>query len=226
MHGYDHLDALEEKIVNTKIFLRLRNIKQSATADQTYPSHHVDRFSHSLGVMELAGRIITATFNNTSGHILNNFRKKLSERDDMHSITEKEIPPDCLILNLYAKILPVITKIEDVETLDTRLSTNDYFILETETSSFKPFKTKDTATRKSEYFFIDKKTGNPVPVTRISSIIGSLLYTREKEMQLFVYVVKYDYAESKEWEDVMGGVRDGIIQYLMDLIICGKLKIK
>lgn len=73
IHSYIHLSPLEEKIVNTKIFLRLRNIKQSATADQTYPAHHVDRFSHSLGVMELAGRMILGAFNNSDSSILDAF---------------------------------------------------------------------------------------------------------------------------------------------------------
>lgn len=86
IHGYIHLDPLEEKIVNTKIFLRLRNIKQCATADQTYPSHHVDRFSHSLGVMELAGKMMTAGLNNSESSVVADFVNRCKE--------EFELPPD------------------------------------------------------------------------------------------------------------------------------------
>jgi len=56
VHGYIHLNDLETKIINTKIFLRLQRIKQSPTAYLTYPSHYVNRFVHSLGTMEIAGR--------------------------------------------------------------------------------------------------------------------------------------------------------------------------
>ena len=57
VHNYIHLSPLETEIINTRIFLRLQNIKQSSTAYFTYPSHHVDRFVHSLGTMELAGKM-------------------------------------------------------------------------------------------------------------------------------------------------------------------------
>jgi HD superfamily phosphohydrolase len=73
VHGYIHLTELEREIINTKIFLRLQNIKQSATAVFTYPSHTVDRFTHSPGSMELIGKIVASALKNSGDTTLRKF---------------------------------------------------------------------------------------------------------------------------------------------------------
>ncbi|MBI5642292.1 MAG: HD domain-containing protein [Deltaproteobacteria bacterium] len=79
IHGYIHLTNLELSIINTKIFSRLRNIQQSATAYLTYPSHTVNRYTHSLGVMEFASKMLQAAFESTPQDKLKKFRKAFSK---------------------------------------------------------------------------------------------------------------------------------------------------
>lgn len=55
IHGYIRIYAHELKIVDTPVFQRLRRIKQNTGADFVYPGAVHSRFSHSLGVMHIAG---------------------------------------------------------------------------------------------------------------------------------------------------------------------------
>lgn len=57
IHGFIKLDSEERKVVNSRPFQRLRNIHQLALTYLVYPSATHRRFEHSLGVMDLAGRI-------------------------------------------------------------------------------------------------------------------------------------------------------------------------
>jgi len=57
IHGLIEYNDIEEKIINTQIFQRLRGIKQLAHANLVYPGAHHSRFEHSLGVMHLAGKV-------------------------------------------------------------------------------------------------------------------------------------------------------------------------
>ena len=57
IHGFIEYGDKEEQIINTRIFQRLRGIKQLALASFVYPGAHHTRFEHSLGVMHLAGKV-------------------------------------------------------------------------------------------------------------------------------------------------------------------------
>jgi len=57
IHGFIKLDSEERKLVNSKPFQRLRHIHQLALTYLVYPSATHRRFEHSLGVMDLAGRV-------------------------------------------------------------------------------------------------------------------------------------------------------------------------
>jgi HD superfamily phosphohydrolase len=57
IHGFIEYNHTEEKIINSSVFQRLRNIKQLALASYVYPGAHHTRFEHSIGTMHLAGRI-------------------------------------------------------------------------------------------------------------------------------------------------------------------------
>lgn len=59
VHGYIELSNAELDVVNTSVFQRLRYVKQLATAWYVYPGATHTRFSHSLGVMHIAGLIST-----------------------------------------------------------------------------------------------------------------------------------------------------------------------
>jgi len=55
IHGYIKIYDHEKKIIDTPIFQRLRRIKQNTAVHYAYPCATHTRFSHSLGVMHVAG---------------------------------------------------------------------------------------------------------------------------------------------------------------------------
>ena len=60
LYGLIEYDNTEEKIINSRIFQRLRKIKQLTLASYVYPAAHHTRFEHSLGVMHLSGKVATS----------------------------------------------------------------------------------------------------------------------------------------------------------------------
>lgn len=59
IHGLIELSEKEIELINTKVFQRLRRIRQLAMAFLVYPSALHTRFEHSIGVMHIVGRICT-----------------------------------------------------------------------------------------------------------------------------------------------------------------------
>mgnify|MGYP000085339631 CR=1 FL=1 len=57
LHGYVNLTPTEEEIVNNPIFQRLRNILQLGLTYYIYPGATHTRFSHSIGVKHVVGKI-------------------------------------------------------------------------------------------------------------------------------------------------------------------------
>ena len=57
LHGFVELGELEQRLVDTLVFQRLRRVRQLSAAFLAYPGAVHTRFSHSLGAMHLAGRI-------------------------------------------------------------------------------------------------------------------------------------------------------------------------
>jgi len=57
IHGFIQRSELEEKIIDSSVFQRLRGIKQLALANLVYPGALHTRFGHSLGVMYIAGKL-------------------------------------------------------------------------------------------------------------------------------------------------------------------------
>ncbi len=55
VHGMISISDMEEKIIDTTDFQRLRQVKQLAFANLVYPGAMHTRFEHSLGAMHLAG---------------------------------------------------------------------------------------------------------------------------------------------------------------------------
>ena len=58
IHGYIEISKICLKIIDTPEFQRLRNIKQLGACEYVFPSATHNRFSHSLGVYYLAGKLI------------------------------------------------------------------------------------------------------------------------------------------------------------------------
>ena len=59
IHGFIKLSEKERDLINTKVFQRLRRIRQLAMAFLVYPGALHTRFDHSIGVMHIAGQICT-----------------------------------------------------------------------------------------------------------------------------------------------------------------------
>jgi len=57
IHGLVEYDDLEEAVMNSSAFQRLRRIRQLALASYVYPGALHTRFEHSIGAMHLAGRM-------------------------------------------------------------------------------------------------------------------------------------------------------------------------
>ena len=59
IHGFIKLSKKERDLIDTKVFQRLRRIRQLAMTFLVYPGAVHTRFDHSIGVMHIAGRICT-----------------------------------------------------------------------------------------------------------------------------------------------------------------------
>lgn len=57
IHGYIYITEVERELIDTPPLQRLRRIKQLSSAYFAYPGAEHSRFSHSLGVMHLAGML-------------------------------------------------------------------------------------------------------------------------------------------------------------------------
>jgi len=57
IHGFINRRPREQQIIDTRLFQRLRGIKQLALASLVYPGALHTRFDHSIGAMHVAGRV-------------------------------------------------------------------------------------------------------------------------------------------------------------------------
>ena len=57
VHVFIRLDSDERKVLDSRPFQRLRHIHQLGLTYLIYPGATHRRFEHSLGVMELAGKV-------------------------------------------------------------------------------------------------------------------------------------------------------------------------
>jgi hypothetical protein len=67
IHVFVRLDTDERAVVDSRPFQRLRHIHQLALTYLFYPAATHKRFEHSLGVMELAGRVFDVVTNPAHG---------------------------------------------------------------------------------------------------------------------------------------------------------------
>lgn len=64
IHGTIFLSDLEAALISTPYFYRLHDIYQSSTVYMTYPTNRTKRYEHSLGVMQLASRMLYSAVTN------------------------------------------------------------------------------------------------------------------------------------------------------------------
>ena len=81
IHGFVHFDSLEKRLIDSRPFQRLRCIHQLAMSYQVYPGAVHNRFEHSLGVMEFAGRIFDSIFDSRlSDEVNDRIAENLAEK--------------------------------------------------------------------------------------------------------------------------------------------------
>ena len=69
IHVFVRLDSHEREVLNSRPFQRLRHIHQLALTYLVYPGATHKRFEHSLGVMELAGRVFDVVTQNATDEV-------------------------------------------------------------------------------------------------------------------------------------------------------------
>jgi len=69
IHVFVRLDSHEREVLNSRPFQRLRHVHQLALTYLVYPGATHKRFEHSLGVMELAGRVFDIITDNATDEI-------------------------------------------------------------------------------------------------------------------------------------------------------------
>jgi len=84
VHGEIPLSRLEQRLIDTPSFQRLRNLKQLGLASLVYPNATHTRFAHSLGVFRLMSRIIDLLVER--GRFDNNDRRKMRIAALVHDI--------------------------------------------------------------------------------------------------------------------------------------------
>lgn len=71
IHGYIKISEMEEKLIDTQIFQRLRYVHQQGTAFYTYPGATHSRFEHSLGVMHLSEQLFNELYSKNPSYFEN-----------------------------------------------------------------------------------------------------------------------------------------------------------
>lgn len=69
VHGSIGLSKIESEIIDTRVYQRLRNIKQLGLVYQVFPGADYSRFAHSIGVCHLSGLIFESLSRKTGNTI-------------------------------------------------------------------------------------------------------------------------------------------------------------
>lgn len=106
VHGFIHLDSLESRFIQTRVFSRLHDIHQLGVAYLVYPGGTHRRYEHSLGVLQLA----TEMYDHL---ILSTYDITLMNRHE--SILFKEIPKiGSVEYEYYRKIVRLAALCHDI----------------------------------------------------------------------------------------------------------------
>lgn len=80
IHGTIYISEIEHQMMSTPFFYRLNDVYQSSTVYMTFPSNRTKRYEHSLGTMELAGRMFYSAITNASTEDKRCFLQNLLEQ--------------------------------------------------------------------------------------------------------------------------------------------------
>ncbi len=79
IHNSIDYSGIEREILGTPIFNRLHRVMQSSLVFLTYSSNKTKRFEHSIGVMDLAGKMFFSSVCNTKSEILLNLINEIKD---------------------------------------------------------------------------------------------------------------------------------------------------
>jgi len=121
VHGYIYIDEEYFKIIDTALFQRLKNVKQTSYVS-LYPSSTHDRFTHSLGTYYLGKQVITGLWNNIGDSV-----DYLFSKDDKEEIIFT-FEMACLLHDVgHAPFSHTGENFYIVKKRDDSLENNDYF---------------------------------------------------------------------------------------------------
>ena len=95
IHVFVRLDGDERRVLDSAVVQRLRHIHQLAMSYLVYPGATHKRFEHSLGVMELAGRVfdVVTADDNIVDSIRANSAKNSATTEGTTGVRSLEWPP-------------------------------------------------------------------------------------------------------------------------------------
>lgn len=110
IHQTIYISDLEHAMMSTPFFYRLHDVYQSSTVYMTFPSNRTKRYEHSLGTMEIAGKMFFSAVTNTT---TTNKIKFMSSVVDIFSgmlkeIKNNKISDETLMYNKYGESLSKI----------------------------------------------------------------------------------------------------------------------
>ena len=79
IHGFIYREPEERDIIDTKVFQRLRRLKQLAMASLVYPGATHSRFEHCLGAFHLSGKLVAGLSSNDTDQRLVRFAALLHD---------------------------------------------------------------------------------------------------------------------------------------------------
>src|SRR5688572_24800435 len=79
IHGTLKFTIFEREIIDSPYFQRLHFVLQNSTTYTAYPSNKNTRFTHSLGVAHIAGRLLSQSLANSSFPDLSAFLTDVSQ---------------------------------------------------------------------------------------------------------------------------------------------------
>lgn len=86
IHGAISLSSDEAKIIDSRLFQRLRQIKQMGFAEHSFPSATHNRFTHSVGAMHTASHVFDAIFSRSPELRISRFRRIVRLASLLHDV--------------------------------------------------------------------------------------------------------------------------------------------
>jgi len=171
-----------------------------------------------------------AVFKNISEY--RSFDLELKKKMELNQIPYSAYLPDEPLLNNYAKRIAGTVPLSEEERFDKILADNDQFVLETERANFEPYSFERYERKrlvagdqqaivkkeyKSRFFLIDKKTAKRLFISELSQTVKQLLEAWRNDMQLFLYIVRLNKPDKKEWSTIIERSRTKMQKQIISL---------